>query len=80
MSNDKIIRAWKDSKFRASLTAEQRQMLPQNPAGELELNDAELESVDGGLGTIGVVCLPHTTLCTRPINCVPLTVYPGCPN
>jgi mersacidin/lichenicidin family type 2 lantibiotic len=79
MSNDKIVRAWKDSKFRASLSEEQRQMLPQNPAGELELDEAELERVDGGLST-GVVCLPHTTLCTRAINCVPLTIYPGCPN
>jgi mersacidin/lichenicidin family type 2 lantibiotic len=77
MSNDKIVRAWKDSKFRASLTEEQRQMLPQNPAGELELNDAELESVDGGFDTYNIYCAPHTGFCTRSIGCVPDTY--GCP-
>jgi mersacidin/lichenicidin family type 2 lantibiotic len=77
MSNDKIVRAWKDSKFRASLTAEQRQMLPQNPAGELELDEAELERVDGGLDTMNIYCAPNSSLCTRHFGCVPNTA--NCP-
>ena len=43
-----IIRAWKDEEYRLSLTEEQRALLPDNPAGLLELSDADLESVMGG--------------------------------
>ena len=51
------IRAWKDEAYRASLSEEERSMLPASPVGELELSDAELESVlgaDGGLLSLGV--------------------------
>ena len=44
-----IIRAWKDEEYRLSLTEEQRALLPDNPAGLLELSDADLEGVQGGL-------------------------------
>jgi mersacidin/lichenicidin family type 2 lantibiotic len=44
-----IIRAWKDEEYRLSLTEEQRALLPDNPAGQLELSDADLESVAGGI-------------------------------
>jgi mersacidin/lichenicidin family type 2 lantibiotic len=43
-----IVRAWKDQSYRASLSKEQLGQLPANPAGEVELSDAELESVYGG--------------------------------
>jgi mersacidin/lichenicidin family type 2 lantibiotic len=59
MSNEQIVRAWKDSKFRASLTAEQRQMLPQNPIGELDLSEEELGIVAGGLTS--PVCTDYCT-------------------
>jgi len=36
MKNLDIIRAWKDEAYRASLSKEERAMLPENPAGELE--------------------------------------------
>lgn len=49
MSNIDIIRAWKDEDYRNSLTEEQRSMLPENPAGLIELDDNEMESVCGGL-------------------------------
>ena len=45
MSNHKIIRAWEDPEFRASLSATD---LPGNPAGAIELTDAELGQVRGG--------------------------------
>ena len=48
-----IIRAWKDEEYRLSLTEEQRALLPDNPAGhQIELSDADLESVVGGIITI----------------------------
>jgi mersacidin/lichenicidin family type 2 lantibiotic len=50
-----IVRAWKDEAYRASLSTEEQAMLPENPAGALELSDAELEAVHGALSVgIGV--------------------------
>ncbi len=43
-----IVRAWKDETYRQSLSQEQLSQLPANPAGEVELADADLESVYGG--------------------------------
>jgi mersacidin/lichenicidin family type 2 lantibiotic len=48
MSHLDIIRAWKDAEYRNSLTDEQRSLLPENPAGLIELMDIELEEVAGG--------------------------------
>ncbi|MCC5643627.1 mersacidin/lichenicidin family type 2 lantibiotic [Nostoc sp. CHAB 5824] len=48
MSNEDIIRAWKDEEYRNSLSEEQRAQLPQNPAGLIELTDAEMEGINGG--------------------------------
>ena len=39
---------WKDEEYRMSLTDAQRAMLPDNPAGLIELSDADLSQVDGG--------------------------------
>lgn len=49
MSNDKIIRAWKDEAFRNSLSEAERAQLPEHPVGPIELSDTELEQVIGGL-------------------------------
>lgn len=43
-----IVRAWKDESYRQSLSDEQLSTLPTNPAGELELNESDLEAVYGG--------------------------------
>jgi mersacidin/lichenicidin family type 2 lantibiotic len=42
-----IVRAWKDEAYRESLSQEQKALLPANPAGELEMSDAELATVIG---------------------------------
>ncbi|HEY4384942.1 MAG TPA: mersacidin/lichenicidin family type 2 lantibiotic [Ktedonobacteraceae bacterium] len=47
MSHEQIIRAWKDSAYRNSLSAEELAQLPANPAGE-SLTEAELDTVVGG--------------------------------
>ncbi|GHO92773.1 hypothetical protein KSF_028210 [Reticulibacter mediterranei] len=56
-----IIRAWKDEEYRNSLSSEELAMLPANPAGALELSDADLESVHGAGGgfvnTNALLCL-----------------------
>ena len=38
LSNDDIIRAWKDEEFRRSLTAEQAAQLPDHPSGTIEMS------------------------------------------
>jgi mersacidin/lichenicidin family type 2 lantibiotic len=45
-----IVRAWKDTAYRQSLSADDLALLPANPVGEIELSDAELESIQGAQG------------------------------
>ena len=49
MSNLDIIRAWKDEEYRNSLSEEERAQLPENPAGFVELTDAEMSAIAGGV-------------------------------
>ena len=44
MAKIDIIRAWKDEEYRMSLAAGERAQLPANPAGIIELQEAELEA------------------------------------
>lgn len=48
MSNFEIIRAWKDEDYLHSLSEEERSLLPENPAGIVELSDEDMEVVAGG--------------------------------
>ena len=50
MSYLDIIRAWKDEEYQLRLSEEQRAVLPEHPAGLIELADAELDDVAGGRG------------------------------
>ena len=58
MSYLEIIQAWKDEEFRLNLSEEQRALLPEHPAGLLELTDAELEVAVGGARGIGFTAAP----------------------
>ena len=63
MGKEEIIRAWKDSMYRASLSAEELAHLPENPVGHA-LSDDELQQVEGGgleVPTTIVVCTDPTT-------------------
>ena len=48
MSNNNIIRAWKDEDYFDSLSEEERVLVPENPAGIVEISDEDMESVAGG--------------------------------
>ena len=48
LDKDKIIRAWKDPQYRATLTPEEQAALPPCPAGDPSMTDAELERIAGG--------------------------------
>jgi mersacidin/lichenicidin family type 2 lantibiotic len=69
MNKQEVIRAWKDPVYRASLNQNQLTALPANPAGLMELSDADLMNVDGA-GTPIVVTIILTIVLTL-TACVP---------
>ncbi|NJK52943.1 MAG: mersacidin/lichenicidin family type 2 lantibiotic [Leptolyngbyaceae cyanobacterium SU_3_3] len=48
MPNENIIRAWKDTSFRDGLSDVERSLLPENPAGLMQLRDDQLNAAAGG--------------------------------
>ncbi|MFC9289487.1 mersacidin/lichenicidin family type 2 lantibiotic [Streptomyces sp. NPDC057052] len=66
MSLRKTIRAWEDPEYRSSLNTEELADLPENPAGIIELTDAELGQVLGGAQSgASVGCNTKTCVTTR---------------
>jgi len=57
-----IVRAWKDEAYRQSLSEEQLSTLPANPAGQLELAETDLSSVQGGSGLELLELLNHISV------------------
>ena len=56
-----IVKAWKDDAYRSSLSEAERAMLPENPAGVVELSDEELEGIAGGANSYGATaCCVYT--------------------
>jgi mersacidin/lichenicidin family type 2 lantibiotic len=49
MYTSDVINAWRDPESRRGMTDEQRESLPEHPAGLVELNDDELDGLSGGL-------------------------------
>jgi len=61
MTNEKIVRAWRDPEYRAKLNETERAGLPDHPAGWIELENADLNEVAGGLPELTriiVMCTP----------------------
>ncbi|MFN0086058.1 MAG: mersacidin/lichenicidin family type 2 lantibiotic [Blastocatellia bacterium] len=64
MTSTEIVRSWKDEEFCLGLAREGRSGLPENPAGWIELTDAELGGIAaagedktwGGCHSINTVC------------------------
>ena len=72
MSHENIIRAWKDENFRNGLSEEQRSLLPDHPAGIIELADVQLTDVAGGRKFTRAgdeACNSGIIACTLPFNC-----------
>lgn len=71
MSNEDIIRAWKDEDCWNNLSEEMRSQVPENPVGIIELSQTEMEAVAGGYQ------YPHSWLdrCPSALGC-PLTRNP----
>ena len=60
MNRHDVIRAWKDPRYRASLTADQLAQLPAHPAGLIELSDDRLKAASGGALTTAPECTSYT--------------------
>jgi mersacidin/lichenicidin family type 2 lantibiotic len=43
-----IVRAWRDAEYLAELTDDERALIPENPAGLVQLTDEALDNVVGG--------------------------------
>lgn len=57
LTDEEVVRAWKDEEYRMSLTEEQRKYAGEHyPAGEMELSDEELEQIAGGRMGSGSCC------------------------
>ena len=65
-NRSKIIRAWKNREFRQSLSASELARLPEHPAGLIDLSDADLDGVTGGLPTP-----TYGTVCSLGWRCIP---------
>ncbi len=57
-----IVRAWKDAEYRESLNEEEQALLPENPAGAVDLTEDDLANVVGAWrhgGHGGALTLTH---------------------
>jgi len=62
MRSEEIVRSWKDEEYQLGLSDKERALLPDNPAGVIELNDADLYVIDGGtIETFSALCPPTIT-------------------
>ena len=85
MSKFDIVRAWKDAEYRQSLSSEEQELLPEHPAGSIELTDGQLQQAAGASvvpasqGPFTVGCC-QTVFLTTP--CCPTPAFTGtcCPN
>ena len=55
MKNVDVVRAWKDPKYRRSLSSDELARLPMNPAGRVELGDEEMRRASGLKGEAAIV-------------------------
>jgi mersacidin/lichenicidin family type 2 lantibiotic len=71
MKKEKIIRAWKDEAYRMSLSEAERALLPASPVGAIELSDAQLRAVTGGMPKLSMGCNTADTLkCVSTFFCL----------
>ncbi len=73
-----IVRAWKDEEYRNSLSSEEQAILPTNPAGSLELSDAELGSVHGA--KCGSFVNTNALACVQSVLVYCITINGNCGN
>ncbi len=68
MTNQEIVRSWKDEDYLMNLSGRERAFLPENPAGLTELTDEDLLNVDGGSTPICSAAAVSLALCTPAVK------------
>jgi mersacidin/lichenicidin family type 2 lantibiotic len=71
MSKLDIIRAWKDEEYFNRLSESERSLLPQNPAGVMELTDQDLLQAEGGTTFSLTLGCNSLALCPPTLGCPP---------
>jgi mersacidin/lichenicidin family type 2 lantibiotic len=58
-------RVWREAGYGSRLSAAEEALLPEHPAGIIELSDVDLDEVVGGLpsNTPHTGCCPHCQVC-----------------
>jgi mersacidin/lichenicidin family type 2 lantibiotic len=64
MQTVEIVKAWKDSEYRETLTTEQLDQLPEHPSGVIEIAESE-EAEKNSFGLRPVACKQQTGLKTN---------------
>jgi mersacidin/lichenicidin family type 2 lantibiotic len=72
MSKLDIIRAWKDEEYCQILSADERSGLPNNPVGLIELDDQQLNGVEGGTISTPAGCPSFITICSWDRSACPI--------
>ncbi|MCI0392490.1 MAG: mersacidin/lichenicidin family type 2 lantibiotic [Acidobacteria bacterium] len=68
MTNQEIIRSWKDEDYLLNLCSRERAFLPENPAGLTELTDQDLLDVDGGSTPVCTAAAVSLVACTPAVK------------
>ncbi len=69
MSQENIIRAWKDESYRKQLSEQELAQLPEHPAGLVELGDSELDAAVGGIGPFTRIPCSAVDACPSALEC-----------
>jgi mersacidin/lichenicidin family type 2 lantibiotic len=67
MNTDQIVKSWKDEDFVHGLSAAEQALLPESPAGLMELSDEEMLGINGA-------SIPATVIITISIAVALITV------
>jgi mersacidin/lichenicidin family type 2 lantibiotic len=70
MSEVDVVRAWKDADFRAGLSEAELAQLPANPAGLIELSDADLMPAMGMGNEVQPDSITFGPVCISVITCM----------
>jgi mersacidin/lichenicidin family type 2 lantibiotic len=68
MTNQDIVRSWKDEDYLLNLSSRERAFLPDNPAGLTELTDEDLLDVDGGSTPLCTAVAVSLVACTPAVK------------
>jgi len=78
MKTDDVIRVWKDERYRLRFSESEQALMPQNPAGSVEIADEDLENASGQTGTIIIMLTFLSCVCPTEFLFSCTYALPGC--